>query len=87
MCEATLSHVSEAMEAGLARKVELDISLLAMAETARWLAGAELGMPVQVEGFLAAKSRKSRQLVLHVNTLRFVEGNENAETVREEKAG
>jgi primosomal replication protein N len=75
------------MEAGLPRKVEFEIHLVGIAETARWLASVELGMPIHVEGFLAAKSRKSRQLVLHVNTLRFVEGNENAETVREEKAG
>ena len=82
-----MSHVSDVIEAGLPRKVEFEISLLALAETARWLASAELGMTVVVEGFLAARSRKSRQLVLHVNTLRFTEGNENAETVREEKAG
>lgn len=72
--EATLSHVSDVMEAGLPRKVEFEVSLLALAETARWLECAEFGKLIEVEGFLAARSKRSRQLVMHVNTLKFVEG-------------
>ena len=73
--EAILSHASEVFEAGLLRKVEMEISALALGDAAKWLIAAELGKLLEIEGFLAAKSQKSRQLVLHVNTLKFVEGN------------
>ena len=62
------------MEAGQARKIEMQISVRALGEAARWLDAAEFGKPVEIHGFLAQKSLKSRQLVLHVNTLKFLEG-------------
>ena len=49
----------------------------ALGENARWLEGTPLGVPLEVEGFLAPKSRNSRQLVLHVTTIEYLEGNEN----------
>ena len=36
-------------------------------------------MELRITGFLAAKSRKSRQLRLHINTIEFVEGKQNGE--------
>ena len=66
------------------RKVELEIALLALGESARWLEAAPLGGVVAVSGFLAAKSRNSRTPVLHVNTLEYLEGNENGSILQEE---
>ena len=66
------------------RKVELEIALLALGESARWLEAAPLGGAVVVSGFLAAKSRNSRTPVLHVNTLEYLEGNENGSILQEE---
>jgi primosomal replication protein N len=31
-------------------------------------------MPVRVEGFLGAKSKRSKRLVLHVTKIEFIEG-------------
>ncbi len=66
------------------RKVELEIALLALGESARWLEAAPLGRAVAVSGVLAANSRNSRTPVLHVNTLEYLEGNENGSILQEE---
>jgi primosomal replication protein N len=73
--EATLQHASEVMEAGQVRRIELQVTVRALGEAARWLDAAEFGKPVEITGFLAQKSMKSRLFVLHVNTLKFLEGN------------
>jgi primosomal replication protein N len=33
---------------------------------------------LKLQGFLAAKSKKSRKLVLHVTNIEFIEGDEDA---------
>ena len=82
--EGRLKHASSQTEGGLERKVELEIPLLALGESARWLEAAPLAGLLKVSGFLAAKSRNSRLLVLHVNTLEFLEGNQNGSFLQEE---
>ena len=72
--EAILQHASEVMEAGQSRRIELQIPVRALGEAARWLDAAEFGKPVEINGFLAQKSMKSKQFVLHVNSLKFLEG-------------
>ena len=64
--------------------VEVEIAVVALGETARWLEAAPLGGAVKLTGFLAAKSRNSKAPVLHVNTLEFLEGNENGSVLQEE---
>ena len=75
-----IAHASEQSEAGTARKVELDLACMAVQEQARLVAQAPLGIGMQLTGFLAPKSRSSRQLVLHVNTIEFKEGINDAPT-------
>jgi hypothetical protein len=41
---------------------------------ARLLADCPLDAPLAVEGFLCAKSRRSKRLVLHVTKFEFMEG-------------
>ncbi len=82
--EGRLRHASTQIEGGLERKIELEIPLLALGDTARWLEAAPLSGLLRVNGFLAAKSRNSRLLVLHVNTLEFLEGNQNGSFLQEE---
>ena len=82
--EGRLRHASTQIEGGLERKIELEIPLLALGDTARWLEAAHLSGLLRVNGFLAAKSRNSRLLVLHVNTLEFLEGNQNGSFLQEE---
>ena len=69
-----LSHASEQIEAGAARAVQCEVAGLAFEREARLMAAAKLGMQVKVTGFLAGKSRESRQLVLHATNIEFVEG-------------
>lgn len=83
--EGRLQHASTQTESGAERKVELEIPVLALGESSRWLEAAPLGGVVQVTGFLAAKSRNSRMPVLHVNTLEFLEGNQNGSFLQEER--
>ena len=69
-----LSHESEQIEAGAARAVQCEVAGLAFEREARLMAAAKPGMQVKVTGFLAGKSRESRQLVLHATNIEFVEG-------------
>ena len=73
--EGRLQHGSAQIEGGAERQVELEIAVLALGESARWLQAAPLNGKVKVTGFLAAKGRNSKTPVLHVNTLEFLEGN------------
>ncbi len=77
VAEARLNHESEQLEAGLSRRVVCEIPLLALGPGANWLNAAPLGAAVRVTGFLAARSRNSRTLVLHVQEIEFLEGNQN----------
>ena len=69
-----IGHASEQIEAGLPRKVEVELAAVALGQTATLLAGAKPGEGVKASGFLAAKSAKSKQPVLHVDRIEFVEG-------------
>ena len=70
-----LEHRSRQEEAGHPREVELDLAAKAVGDLARLLAGVKLGGRIRVAGFLAAKSAKYRQPVLHVTAIEFLEGN------------
>jgi primosomal replication protein N len=82
--EGWLQHSSEQTESGAQRLVEVEIAVLALGEAARWLQAAPLGGAVSVTGFLAARSRNSKTPVLHVNSIEFLEGNENGSILQEE---
>ena len=82
--EGRLQHSSSQIENGAQRLVEVEISVVALGENARWLQAAPLGGEVKLTGFLAAKSRNSKAPVLHVNTLEYLEGNENGSILQEE---
>ena len=69
-----LQHDSKQMEAGAERKVSCEIAAVAFEREATLLAAARLGSNVMVTGFLAAKSRTSRSVVLHATEIEFKEG-------------
>jgi primosomal replication protein N len=69
-----LSHASEQIEAGAARAVQCELAGMAFEREARLMAAARPGMQVKVTGFMASKSRDSKQLVLHATNIEFVEG-------------
>ena len=72
--EFKLLHESEQEEAGVTRKVQAEIGAIAFEAQARLVAGRPLGSPVKVEGFLSAKSKRAKRLMLHVTNIEFVEG-------------
>ncbi len=69
-----IRHESEISEAGTRRKVSVEIEAIAFQTQARLIAATALSRPVRALGFLAAKSRRSKKLVLHVTHIEFVEG-------------
>ncbi len=72
--EGRVLHASTQTEGGGERQVTLEIAVLALGESARWLQAVPLNEGVKVTGFLAAKGRNSKIPVLHVNSLEFLEG-------------
>ncbi|MFT3960700.1 primosomal replication protein N [Propionivibrio sp.] len=75
--ECVIGHCSEQVEAGSPRRVECEIPAIALGDSARWMQDAAAGTTMRMTGFLAARSRNSKQLRLHVTTIEFVEGNQN----------
>lgn len=59
------------------RKVDCVMDCLAMGPLAQLLTSARLGGALQATGFLAARSLKRKTPVLHINTIDFLEGNED----------
>jgi primosomal replication protein N len=76
--EFRIAHASEQEEAGGRRKVEAELGAIAFAAQARLLAQAQLNAQIRLQGFLAAKSRRSRRPVLHVTNIEFLEGDGDA---------
>jgi primosomal replication protein N len=74
MLKFRLQHDSSQMEAGAARKVNCEIAAVAFEREATLLAAAKLGSDVKVTGFLAARSRTSKSVVLHATGVEFKQG-------------
>ncbi len=65
-----LQHVSEQVEAGLKRKIECEVNAVVLGELAKQ--HIQLGSLIKAKGFLAKRSAKSHQLVMHINQLEAV---------------
>ena len=72
--EFKLEHESEQDEAGAKRKVKAQISAVAFEAQARFVAKMKLNSDLKVNGFLSAKTKRSKRLVLHVTNIEFSEG-------------
>lgn len=64
--ECILHHLSNQIEADVTRSVELEITAVAMGEVAHGLNQVLLGQPHRFSGFLAKKSRNSKNIVYHI---------------------
>ena len=69
-----LQHLSQQIENGAPREVRLETGFVLLGEQARLLAAAPLGTPLIAQGFMAARSAKSRQAVMHINSIKFATG-------------
>ena len=71
-----LRHLSEQLEAGMQRRVECDLNAVVMGGLAEKAAetsqGIKIGSSVKASGFIARRSLKSTQLVLHITTLDII---------------
>jgi primosomal replication protein N len=67
-----LHHLSEQVEAGMKRRVECDVNAVVMGELAERSQAVKVGTQLKVSGFMAKRSLKSTQLVLHLNTLEII---------------
>jgi primosomal replication protein N len=67
--EMRIRHASMQHEAGTQRQVQCEISALALGEAARQATRLQAGQQVTVEGFLAQRSMRSTQLVLHIEKI------------------
>jgi len=68
--EARIQHRCEVVEAGLPRTVEFLMGAVALGAVADLLERQALGARLEVEGFLAPRSRRSSRLVLHLTGIR-----------------
>ena len=57
-----------------------EVAAIAFETQAKLLAGRTLGSEVRLQGFLAAKSKRSKKLLLHVTNIEFKEGEADAST-------
>ncbi|MCL2022159.1 MAG: primosomal replication protein N [Betaproteobacteria bacterium] len=78
VCTGVLEHRSEQEEDGGIRDVECEVPLIALGDTAKWLAAATPGLEMALTGFIAAKSKNRKTLVFHVQSIEFLEGKKNA---------
>ena|SRR5574340_1291762 len=64
-----LRHSSMQQEAGMQRQVQCDVPALALGEAAQQVSRLQPGQKVRAEGFLAQRSLKIAQLVLHIDNV------------------
>jgi primosomal replication protein N len=60
----TLKHISEVMEADMKRRAECEVNAVVMGKLAS--SPLSVGDHIQASGFLANRSAKSTQLILHI---------------------
>jgi primosomal replication protein N len=80
MLSFSVAHESRQSEGGAERDVGIEMACIAVEAEATVIAAAPLGIGLKLAGFLAPKSRHSRQVVLHVNEIEFLEGVSDAPT-------
>ena len=66
-----IRHVSTQQEAGISRQLQCDIPAVALGEAAQQVGRLQIGQSVRVEGFLAQRSLRIAQLVLHIDNVKL----------------
>jgi len=70
LLSVVLRRVSEQIEAGMKRKIECEVNAVVLGDLA--LKGLKTGAQIIAHGFLARRSLKSTQLVMHINHIEYV---------------
>ena len=66
-----IRHVSSQQEAGIARQVQCDIPAISLDAVALKASKLTIGQQVRVEGFLAQRSLRNTQLILHIDNIKL----------------
>ncbi len=69
--EMKIRHASEQQEAGAQRQVQCEITALALDKAAQQATPLQVGQQVVAEGFLAQRSLRNTQLILHIETIKL----------------
>ncbi len=64
-----IRHASTQQEAGTPRQVQCEIPALALGTAAQQAGCLQLGQRVKAEGFLAQRSLRNTQLVMHIDNI------------------
>ncbi len=67
LLSVVLQHVSEQVEANMKRKVECEVNAVILGDLTK--INLQIGTHIQATGFLAKRSLKSTQLVMHINQI------------------
>jgi primosomal replication protein N len=67
-----IAHASEQPEAGIPRRVSLQIEVIAIGPTAQALDQVTPGQQLKLSGFLSNRSKRSQRIVLHVNDFELI---------------
>ena len=70
--DLSLRHAATITEAQLPRQLDFEITAVALGDAAQRLERVALGTALQLDGFLAPRSRRSKTLVLHITDYRTV---------------
>jgi primosomal replication protein N len=66
-----IRHASSQQEAGTPRQLQCDIPAVALGDAALQASKLKLGQMVKVAGFLAQRSLRNTQLVLHIDNIKL----------------
>jgi primosomal replication protein N len=69
--EMKIRHASMQQEAGAQRQVQCEIAALALGDAAQQAARMQAGQQVTAEGFLAQRSLRNTQLILHIEKIKL----------------
>ncbi|PKO54000.1 MAG: primosomal replication protein N [Betaproteobacteria bacterium HGW-Betaproteobacteria-20] len=75
LLSVVLHHVSEQVEAGMKRKVECEVNAVILGDQISGIPALKelkLGSHIIATGFLARRSLKSTQLVMHINHIEHI---------------
>jgi len=72
MVGATLTHLSEQLEAGVKRQVGFELQAVAAGQIADRLERAQMGGMFRFTGFMAKKNRNSKALVFHLTDFEYI---------------
>lgn len=64
-----IRHISTQQEAGTARQLQCEIPALALGAVAQQASSLQVGQRVKMEGFLAQRSLRNTQLIMHIDNI------------------